>query len=529
MKILTRLLSQDMPAVTEFTEVVGQAVSPACAGQGLAPLGARGPKVGQVPDLPSAPWPALRSRAGGPAAAREGRPTLTGLVAFWLLAGAAAGAQPVSKAEELQLAVGRSLVLDYPADIARISTSNPEVVDTVAVSLREVLLNAKSQGLATVVIWPKSGPRSIYVITVELNLEPMQKLLRETFPEQDIRVQAARDSVSLTGKVSSKEVAERAAALVAPLAKSVVNNLEIASPGPEKQILLRVKFAELNRAAARSFAVNLLSAGGLNTQGSITTGQTSSTTFPQPFAYSIPGRIEGTTTKFTISDVLNVFAFRPDLNLGAFVRALQSQNLLQILAEPNLVATNGKEASFLVGGEFPVPIVQGGTSVGAVTIMFKEFGIRLNFLPTVTAHKTIRMHIRPEVSTIDLANAVSLSGFTIPALASRRMETDIELGEGQSFVIGGLLDARVTETLFKIPGLANIPILGVLFKSRQENKTSTELIVLVTPEITTPLARSDARPMPAMPKEFMSPATPQNAPAGRAQPARPSRPKRRSK
>jgi pilus assembly protein CpaC len=443
--------------------------------------------------------------------------------------GTQTGTQPVSGAEELKLAVGRSVVLDYPADIARISTSNPEVVDAVAVSLREVLLNAKSQGLATVVIWPKTGRRSLYLVTVEQNLEPMQQLLRETFPGQDIRVQAARDSVSLTGRVTSKEAAERAAALVAPLAKSVVSNLEIAAAPPEKQIVLRVRFAELNRAAGRSFAVNLLSSGMLNTQGTISTGQASSTVFPQPFTYSIPGRNEGATTKFTISDALNVFAFRPDLNLGAFIRALQSQNLLQILAEPNLVTTNGKEASFLVGGEFPVPIVQGGANVGAVTIMFKEFGIRLNFLPVVTGHGTIRMHVRPEVSTIDLANAVTLSGFTIPALASRRMETDVELGEGQSFLIGGLLDERVTETLFKIPGLSNIPILGVLFKSRQENKTSTELIVLVTPEIGVPIARSAAQPMPAMPKDFLTPVTPERAPSGRDQPARPSGRKEKGK
>jgi pilus assembly protein CpaC len=177
--------------------------------------------------------------------------------------------------------------------------------------------------------------------------------------------------------------------------------------------------------------------------------------------------------------------------------------VLQILAEPNLVTTNGKEASFLVGGEFPVPIVQGGANAGAITILFKEFGIRLTFKPEITGHETIRMHVKPEVSTIDLTNAVSLSGFTIPALATRRMETDIELGPGQSFVIAGLVDDRVTETLSKIPGLANIPILGVLFKSRQENRTKTELIVMVTPEVTAPVNAADMRPLPPMPKQTL--------------------------
>lgn len=446
------------------------------------------------------------------------------------VAGPAAGQTPPQPVfHELRLTVGRSLVVDYPADIARISTSNPEVVDAVAVSLREVLLNAKSQGASTVVIWTKSGERSFYTITVDLNLDPMQKLVQETFPGLDIRVQAARDSVSLVGQVPSQAVADRAAALVTPMAKAVVNNLQVITPGPEKQILLRVKFAELNRSAANSFGVNLMSTGFANTPGLAGTNQFGLGQQPIEITGSIPGRVAGTASKFTISDALNVFAFRPDLNLAAFIRALQTQHLLQILAEPNLVTTNGKEASFLVGGEFPVPVVQGGASVGAVTVQFKEFGIRLTFQPTLTEHKTIRLFVRPEVSTIDLANAVVFSGFTIPALASRRMETHIELGEGQSFLIAGLLDERVTESLFRVPGLANIPILGALFKSRQENKARTELIIMVTPEVTTPQAASQVRPMPPTPREFLTPLAPEKPSSDRARPTQGGKSARRSR
>jgi len=413
--------------------------------------------------------------------------------------------QPEPHFRELRLTVGRSLVMDFPADIARISTSTPEVVDAVAVSLREVLLNGKGQGASTVVVWTKPGDRHFYTVSVEANLESIQNLVKETFPGLDIRVHAARDSVSLVGQVPSKEVSERATALVTPLAKAVVNNLQVVSPGPDKQIVLRVKFAELNRSASKSFGVNLLSTGFLNTPGTTGTGQFGVGQKPIELAGGIPGRIEGTTSKFTITDALNVFAFRPDLNLSAFVRALQAQHLLQILAEPNLVTTNGKQASFLVGGEFPMPVVQGGANIGAVTVVFKEFGIRLSFEPLLTEHNTIKMHVKPEVSTIDLANAVVLSGFTIPALASRRMETHLELGVGQSFLIAGLLDERVTESLFRIPGLSHIPILGALFRSRQENKASTELIVMVTPEVTTPAASTQLRPMPTMPREFLAP------------------------
>jgi pilus assembly protein CpaC len=307
--------------------------------------------------------------------------------------------------------------------------------------------------------------------------------------------------------VASKDVAERATALATPFAKKVVNNLQLA-PGPiEKQVLLRVKFAELDRTAASQFAINLVSTGEANTPGRITTGQ-----FTAPSAATVSGviggAVQGTSSTFTITDALNIFAFRPDLNLGALIKALQSKSLVQILAEPNLITTNGKEASFTVGGEFPVPVLQGGANSGAVTIQFREFGVRLMFNPLITENKTIKMYVKPEVSELDFGHAVTLNGFTIPALSTRKMETNIELGEGQSFVIAGLIDNRFTESVSRIPGLASLPILGNFFKSRDVNKNSTELIVLVTPEITTPLQNGDTKPMVAMPEDFLTPIKP---------------------
>ena len=416
-------------------------------------------------------------------------------VALWAAPALAAGDNP-----NLQVAAGRSLVIDYSGDIARVAASNPDVADAVAVSSREVLVNAKIPGTATIVVWSKDGLRTMYGITVEQNLEPARQLLKNTFPDCNIEVHEARDSLSLTGVVPSQAVSDRAAALMAPFAKAVVSNLRVVSPGPEKQIVLRVKFAELNRNAATSVGVNLLSTGATNTPGLISTGQFQSASLDQ-IQTPVPGSGLAAVSKFTVSDALNIFAFRPDLNLGMFIKALQNQGVLQILAEPNLVTTNGKDASFLVGGEFPVPVVQGGANAGAVTIIFKEYGIRLTFQPTITEHNTIKMYVKPEVSTIDLTNAVLYSGFTIPALASRRIETNIELGLGQSFLIAGLIDQRVTEQLSKVPGLANIPILGALFKSRNEQKSAEELIVMVTPEITTPMSRTDMEPQ--MPKKFM--------------------------
>ena len=419
-----------------------------------------------------------------------------------LLAAIPAAAQ--SAPEELKITLGRSVVIDYPEEISRISTSSPEVLDYVPVSNREILLQAKGLGTATLVVWAKSGQRNFYNVNIEQNLEPVRRLMRDTFPGEDIQVISAKDTISLVGRVSTQQQAERAVTLVTPLAKSVVNGLAIKPAPVEKQVLLRVKFAQLDRNYNKQFGVNLLSTGAANTPGSIGTGQFSSAK-PTNISGAIGGSLGGTTSTFTISDVLNIFAFRPDLNLGAFIKLLQAQNVLQILAEPNLVTSNGKEASFLVGGEFPVPIVQGGGSSNAVTVQFREFGIRLTFNPTITPNGTMRLYVKPEVSSIDLAHAVTFNGTTIPALATRRVESTIELAAGQSFVIGGLIDDRTTESFARMPGLSSIPLLGTLFKSREESRQKSELIVMVTPEIVEPLSAADSRLTPDFPKEFLPP------------------------
>jgi pilus assembly protein CpaC len=399
-----------------------------------------------------------------------------------------------TSAEDLRLTVGKSVVIDYPSDVRQISTSDPAVVDASPVTTREVLLHGKGLGTATMIVWSKDGQRTFYNITVDANVEPLRRLLRDTFPNEEIKVQSSRDSISLVGRISSAQVAERATALAAPFGKSVVNSLQVAGGPVDRQIILRVKFAELDRARASQFGVNIWALGAGNTFGAIGTGQPTRPTYDDG--------------KWTISDAINIFAVRNDLNLAGFLQALQSESILQILAEPNLVTTNGKEASFLVGGEFPVPVLQGGGNAGAITIMFREFGIRLLFTPVITDNKTIKMHLRQEVSTIDLANAVSFNGFTIPALSTRRAETDVELGQGQSFVVAGLVDNQESESWAKIPGLGNIPILGALFKSRETKKKRTELVMIVSPEITQPHNSLEAAPAPYFPKDFLIPITP---------------------
>ena len=415
----------------------------------------------------------------------------TAILAAGILAPAATAQ---TTAEDLRLTVGKSVVIDYPSDVRQISTSDPGIVDANPVTTREILLHGKGLGNATMIVWSKDGQRTFYNVTVEANLEPLRRLIKETFPLEDIKVQSSRDSLSLTGRVSGPGVSERAAAMSAPFVKTVINNLQLVVPPVDKQIMLKVKFASLDRTRGKQFAVNFTSGSFGNTVANGTAGTRSISTAGTPDAPS-----------FTISDAFNIFAFRKDLNLGAFVKALESESILEVLAEPNLVTTNGKEASFLVGGEFPVPVLQGGANAGAVTVMFREFGIRLRFTPVITENKTIKLHLNQEVSDIDLSHSVSVSGFTIPGLSTRKTETDVELAQGQSFAVAGLLNSQEKESYSKIPGLASLPIFGNLFKTKDVSSNRTELILIVTPEITVPASGPDQIPMPYFPKDFLVP------------------------
>jgi len=209
-----------------------------------------------------------------------------------------------------------------------------------------------------------------------------------------------------------------------------------------------------------------------------------------------------TTVGETFADYLNIFLFSNKYNVGALIRALQSHGFFQSLAEPNLIAYNGQEASFLAGGEFPVPVVQGAT--GTVTVLFKEFGVRLNFKPTI-AGDTIRLKVRPEVSSLDFNNGITLSGFRIPALITRRAETDVELRDGQSFAIAGLLDNVAQTDKSAIPFLSSLPIIGNLFKSKADSAQRTELMVLITPRLVRPLDPDEVPALPTLPGAFLKP------------------------
>jgi pilus assembly protein CpaC len=418
----------------------------------------------------------------------------------WLAASLLAVALPAARANDatpldLAVTVGMSLILDTPADLRRVSVANGDLAEALAVNPREVLINGKAPGETSVILWQQDGVRTMYDLTVRQNtarITAVQAQLKRGLPGQDVSLDFENDTVFLRGTVKDLSSAERAAGMAATLGK-VVNLLRVDVPAVEPQILLHVKFADVDRAATTSFGVNLLSTGAGNTIGQVTTGQ---------FGPAVPN-VQGSAVQFTLSDALNIFLFRKDLNLGTLIQALEASNLLQMLAEPNVLAINGKPASFVAGGEFPFPVVQGGSAAGAVTIQFREYGVRINFLPVVTPRGTIRLQVAPEVSSLDYANALHFQGYTIPALATRRVQTQVELESGQSFVIAGLLDNTITDSLNKIPGIGDIPLLGKLFQSRSRTRSNSELMILITPELVRPIPAGAALPEVRGPQEYL--------------------------
>lgn len=426
---------------------------------------------------------------------------------FLILSGSALAQQAggATGVRDLVVTVGKSVIVDSPVNIERVSVASGAIAEAVATSPREIVVHGKSPGETTLIVWQQGGNRLIFDLTVRRNEAQFDVVRRELTRElagQNVSFEVDGGNVFLHGTVRDLTAAQRAVAIVSTLG-APVNLLRVSVPPTDAQILLKVRFANVDRGATRELGLNLASTGLAGTPGRVTTGQFS------PPQVDVQSTSTATQAQFTLSDALNIFFFRPDLNLGATIRALQSKRLLQILAEPNVLAINGRQASFLAGGEFPFPTLQGGGGgLGAVTIQFREFGVRINFTPSVTPRGTIRLTVTPEVSSLDFANGLVFQGFNIPALSTRRVDTEIELEEGQSFAIGGLLDNRVIENLNRIPGLGDIPFFGKLFRSQQSIRNNSELLVIVTPELVRPVPKNMQPPDLNYPLPFMQPNSP---------------------
>jgi pilus assembly protein CpaC len=405
----------------------------------------------------------------------------------------APAAQPQAAPSEMPrvvLTAGRSTVLASDFDISRIAITNPAVADAVVVAPREILIDGKTAGTISLILWGE-GQRKQYDIVVQQPIPDLQQRLQALFPGEDIVVTFNEDATILSGTVSNTNVMLRAAEIAGASGakRTVINMLQVPGGSESQQVLLQVRFAEVNRRVLHELGLNLI----VNRTG--WTARATTQQFPAPTIDDAqnPGGI-------VFSDLLNLFFFSREEGVGGIMRALHQSGAFQSLAEPNLIAYNGQEASFLAGGEFPVPVVQGAT--GSVSVTFKEFGIRLTFTPTI-AGDVIRLKVAPEVSALDFANGVSLGGFRIPALTTRRAQTDVELRDGQSFAIAGLLDNVSQEDDANIPFLSKIPIIGTLFKSKADRANQTELMVLITPRLVRPLDPDEVPPLPTRFKPFL--------------------------
>jgi pilus assembly protein CpaC len=394
----------------------------------------------------------------------------------------------------ISLLVGRSAIIDVGTPISRVSLTSADVADAMVTSSTQLLLNGKIPGTISMFVWERSGGIRRYEIAVQRDLASLDQQLKQLFPGEAIQAHSNGRQIVLSGTASNKEVLAKAVDVAAGFVEKrdeVVTLLQV-PPGPRSnQVLLRVRFAEVSRSAMTELGLSLFTSplGVRNTLGRLTTQQFAAPGFEQ-LEWTKEGAdwsdfgapVSSAKGKFTFSDFLNFFVFSERYDLGLLVRALQTRGLFESLAEPNLVAESGKEASFLAGGEFPIPIAQGsGANIG-VSVQYKEYGIRLSFTPTVTGDR-VHLKVRPEVSMLDFANAVTLGGFRIPALTTRRTETEIELRDGQTFAIAGLMNNSMASTLQKIPGIGDIPILGYLFRSKAAKKDQTELVVIITPQI----------------------------------------------
>jgi pilus assembly protein CpaC len=452
----------------------------------------------------------------------------------------------------VRLLVGRSMVLEVGTTITRVSLTSAEIADALVTAPTQLLINGKIPGTISMFVWDKAGALKRYEVIVQRDLAQLAEQMRRLFPGEKIDVQSNGKHVVLSGSVTNKDMIEKAVNVAGGYVdkkEEVVSLLQLQAGAPTNQVLLRVRFAEVSRNAMTELGASIFTSptGIKNTIGRISTQQFAAPGFDglqwtkESDAFGAP--VTSAKGQFTFSDLLNVFLFNQKYDIGAMVKLLQTRGLFQSLAEPNLVSESGKEASFLAGGEFPIPVAQGsGANIG-VSVVFKEFGIRLTFTPTVTGDR-VHLKVKPEVSSLDFANAVTLAGFRIPALITRRTETELELQDGQTFAIAGLMSNTVSSSLSKVPGIGDIPILGQLFKSKSAQKNRTELVVMITPHIlpnnssgvTSDLPKlqepylgavPDKKSFPTPPPAFVTPRS--GADAGRpSAPAQPSTPANRA-
>lgn len=426
-------------------------------------------------------------RAGGLTKESGRWPILGGVAAAILaLAAGSALAQPteISPPGGLTITLGKSVVVESPVPITRASLASVEVADTVVLSPRQIYVTGTGVGVTNLTLWQSDTEiYKIYTISVRPDLSELKEQIYQLFPEETgVRVSTSREHITISGTVSSAARLSHVLSVAEAYApKKVVNLLQV---GGVQQVMLEVRVAEMSRDLIRRLGINIgYLAGGSDTFAATTLGGLSAITSGGGISAASIGKAAPFGFVPVAANALLRFTTNGD-DWTVFFDALKENGLAKILAEPTLVALSGQEANFLAGGEFPVPVPQ---ALGTTTILFKKFGVSLNFTPTVLGGNVISMRVSPEVSELDFRNAIVLNGFVVPAITTRRASTVVELRDGQSFAIAGLIRSAVRERLSKYPVIGDVPILGTLFRSSDFQKSESELIILVTPHLVKPI------------------------------------------
>ena len=397
-----------------------------------------------------------------------------------------------SEAQRFELGVGKSQVVDLTTSIKRASLANPEVADTVVLSPKQIYLTGKAIGVTTLTLWKENGELfSAFDVRVTPDLSQLREQLHKILPDEPgILVTATHDHVTLSGTISNLARQSRALEVAEPYApKKVVNLLQV---GGAQQVMLEVRVAEMDRNLIRRLGVNMTGVGQGNNFG---------VTALNNITQLAGSDVQGDPLRSLVSSAVNALVrfHTGEITWTGFIDALKQEDAIKVLAKPTLVAVSGQEAQFLSGGEFPFPIPQ---AFGVITIQYKKFGVGLSFTPTVLTNNRISMAVSPEVSELDFSNALQIQGFNIPTIATRRATTVVELADGQSFAIAGLLRDNMRESIAKFPVLGDIPVLGALFRSSRYTKNQTELVIIVTPHYVKPM---DVAQLPLPTDTFVEP------------------------
>lgn len=443
-----------------------------------------------MPAMAPATQPAMTqamSPATQPAMAQDSAPATQPSAALATHSFITAG---LGKDGAIKLFAGHSDVITTRAAIKRVSISNPDVADVTLVAPNTVLLTSKKAGSTQLIVWDEQEHSTVIEVYVDLDLSEATMQLKQAFPNLKLELSALNDSIAVRGMVPSAQIAEQVMEMASTFGKTH-NFLEV---GGGQQVMLQVRFAEVSKSAIRDLGVTY---GGTDGVSSFSTNSFSSATntfLPD----ATTGLLKGTSM---FNGGISMFGSGRfgSTAFDYFLNALADNGLVRVLAEPNIVAISGQEASMLAGGQIPIPVPQAGAGGGTIiTIEYHPYGVRLTFLPQVLGNGKVRLKVMPEVSDLDYTNAVSINGTTVPAFTDRKVQTTVELADGQSFALAGLLNSKTTASKSAVPILGQLPIIGALFRSVAWQRNETELVVLVTPRLVHPMNPDQ---VPALPGE----------------------------